>query len=80
MKAEKLHSSYSDDVRLALLEQSIGTINDTMVRFEKRFDKIDTKLDKLNDKINAQLLWLLGIGSTVALSVIGLMAKGFHWI
>ena len=31
---------YSEDTRLALLEQSIGHINETLMRFEKRFDQV----------------------------------------
>jgi len=94
MTAEKLQVSHSDETRIALLEQSINNINNTLLRFEKRFDKIDERFDKMDEKfskidqkfemlsgkINAQLLWLLGTGATVALSVVGLMAKGFHWI
>ncbi len=43
MKAYK----HTDDTRLALLEQSINNINDTLKSFEKRFDKLDSKLDNL---------------------------------
>jgi predicted nuclease with TOPRIM domain len=50
MTIEKVRESYSDDVRLALLEQSINNINDTLLRFEKRFDKIDEKFDKIDFK------------------------------
>jgi hypothetical protein len=47
MSTQKIKDSYSDDVRLALLEQSIVNINDTLVRFEKRFDQIDSKIDDM---------------------------------
>lgn len=52
MKTEKIKDSYSDEVRLALLEQSINNINDTMVRFERRFDQIDAKFDHIDSKFN----------------------------
>ena len=51
MSTQKIKDSYSDDVRLALLEQSINNINDTLVRFEKRFDQIDDKFDRVNSDI-----------------------------
>jgi uncharacterized coiled-coil protein SlyX len=52
MTTQKIKDTYSDDVRLALLEQSINNINSTLVRFEKRFDQIDAKIDKLDTKID----------------------------
>lgn len=54
MATDKIKDHYSNDVRLALLEQSIVNINDTLVRFEKRFDQLDTKIDS-NHK------WTLGL-------------------
>lgn len=61
MSTQKIKDSYSDDVRLALLEQSITNINDTLVRFEKRFDQIDAKFDKLDTKIDASQKWCIGL-------------------
>lgn len=52
MTTEKIKNNYNDDVRLALLEQSIININDTLVRFEKRFDKIDEKFTKIDEKFD----------------------------
>lgn len=67
----KIRKEDTNDVRLALLEQSIININETLVRFEKRFDKIDseikefkkelnTKLDKVNEKLETfnNRLWV----------------------
>ncbi len=54
MTSHKMKNIHNDDVRLALLEQSINNINDTLVRFEKRFDKIDEKIDSNNK-------WTLGL-------------------
>ena len=87
MKTEKINYSHSEETRLALLEQSINNINDTMVRFEKRFDKIDErfdkigeKLDKIDAKIDANLKWILKIFLPIFLGMLGVMARGFHWI
>ena len=44
----KIRKQDTNDVRLALLEQSINNINETMIRFEKKFDKIDQQLYKNN--------------------------------
>lgn len=44
---------HTDDTRLALLEQSINNINDTLKSFEKRFDKLDNKLDNLEKKVDS---------------------------
>lgn len=54
MATEKVKDHYSNDVRLALLEQSINNINNTLIRFEKRFDQLDTKIDSNNK-------WTLGL-------------------
>lgn len=48
MSTQKIKDHYSDDVRLALLEQSVNNINDTLIRFEKRFDQLDSKIDSNN--------------------------------
>ena len=54
MTTQKIKDNYSDEVRLALLEQSINNINDTLIRFEKRFDQLDMKIDSLHK-------WTLGL-------------------
>jgi peptidoglycan hydrolase CwlO-like protein len=59
MATQKIKDTYSDDVRLALLEQSINNINSTLVRFEKRFDQIDAKIDKLDTKIDTNQKWCI---------------------
>lgn len=50
----KIKDNYSDETRIALLEQSITNINDTLVRLEKRFDQLDYKIDSNNK-------WTLGL-------------------
>lgn len=42
------------DTRLALLEQSIGHINETLLRFEKRFDSIESKFEKIEYKFDSK--------------------------
>ena len=43
---------YNHDTRITLLESSISTINDTMLRFEKRFDRIDERFDRIDEKFD----------------------------
>jgi hypothetical protein len=75
MTSQKIKDHYSDDVRLALLEQSITNINDTLVRFEKRFDNIDEQFKNIRSEMKSDFRWLLTIISALA----GIMAHGFHW-
>jgi predicted nucleic acid-binding Zn-ribbon protein len=46
----------SNDTKIALLEQSIGHINQTLERIEKRFDKIDSELGFAASKLDNQFL------------------------
>jgi hypothetical protein len=61
MSTQKIKDHYTYDVRLALLEQSITNFNDTLVRFEKRFDQIDTKFDRLQSEGRSHHKWTLGL-------------------
>jgi hypothetical protein len=70
MKAYK----QTDETRLALLEQSINNINETMKRFEKRFDtlenKIDTGLKDINNRLWSNFFWLIGASTTITFFLI----------
>ena len=79
MTTQKLKNTYSDDVRLALLEQSINNINDTLVRFEKRFDNNDNEFKSIQLEMRSDFRWLVSIFSGLMLSLAGIMAHGFHW-
>jgi len=93
MAIDKIKNTYSDDVRLALLEQSVNNINDTLVRFEKRFDQLDSKIDKLTettdlktDKMNgtifSQFKWtitlIIGLYGTAFATIFGIWFKSYH--
>lgn len=48
----------SDSTRLALLEQSIGYIGETLLRLDKRFDSIDSRFDSVDhrfDKVETKI-------------------------
>jgi len=85
-KSEKIKNVYSDETRLALLEQSINNINDTLIRFEKRFDRIDDQFKGVNDEfksirdeMKSDFRWIITIFGGLMLGLAGLMAHGFHW-
>lgn len=76
-----------DDTRLALLEQSIGHINESLLRIEKRFDSVEKRIDVLSDDmkqgfkdVNNRLwtffFWMVGGYA----SILGLIAHALHWI
>ncbi len=80
----------SQETRLALLEQSIGHIHESIERLEKSIHggfevtnhnlaKIEARLDKFNERIWANFYWILGTMASLTGIVIGVMAKGFGW-
>jgi uncharacterized coiled-coil protein SlyX len=71
MKTHQLGGNMSDDTRIALLEQSIGHINQTLIRIEQKVDKLDDKVDKVSDNVDkkvdearslawSQFRWIMG--------------------
>ncbi len=44
--------SNTTDTRIALLEQSIGHINDSLKSIDNRFEKIDKRFDKIDEKFD----------------------------
>lgn len=84
------HNHIHNDTRLALLEQSIGYISETMMRFEKRFDsidkdmkegfsKLDVKIEKLDSDIKSNFKYT--ITTIISLFVLsGLLPIFTHWV
>jgi len=86
----------SHETRIALLEQSIGHIAQTLLRIESRIDNLETSLnsriDKLEDKIDKRFSKLdlridkldnrlWQIMFLLSSSIVGLiLGKIFHWI
>jgi len=77
MKAYK----HSEETRLSLLEQSINNINETMKRFEKRFDTLENKIDsgfvsvnkridEVNNRIWKNFYWLVSACSTITFFIV----------
>lgn len=79
------------ETRIALLEQSIGHINETLLRMEKkidgkfdkmeeRFDSIDSRIVKIEDRLWSNFIWQLSTMFGLAFTGLGILAKGFHWL
>jgi predicted nuclease with TOPRIM domain len=65
----------SIDTRVALLEASISHVNDTLVRLEKKFDKIDDQFNEVKKEMRYDFKFLL----TAIAGLAAVMAHGFHW-
>ncbi len=85
-----MKASNSQEVRLALLEQSITHVNETLLRIdnrlssieskiERKFDEVDKKLEKFDGRLWTNFYWILGTVFTLSSVLAGLMAKGFNW-
>ena len=93
MKSHK-EVNMKEETRVALLEQSIGHINETLLRIEKGFDAVDFRFDRIEKRIDAlsddmkqgfkdinNRMWsnfLWMIGSFAA--VLALIAHAVKWI
>jgi hypothetical protein len=64
------------ETKVALLEQSISHINQTLIRIEKRLDKVDDQLIQFR----GDHMWIFCIVIAFGTGLMGLMAHGFHWI
>ncbi len=90
-KEEKMTDQpYGIETRVALLELSISTINQTLVRlentiasgFEKidtKFEKIELKIEKLDSKLSSRFFWLLGLYLAGCAGILTVIAKSAHW-
>lgn len=66
--------------RLSKVESICDHINETLIRFERRFDKIDNELNSIRKENKSDFFWLLCIIGGSFVSLLGIMSKGFHWI
>jgi hypothetical protein len=80
MKTNQKHHNNNDSnqTRIALLEQSIGHIDQTLMRIESTIEKMDKSLNARIDKVENRLWQILFLISS---SIVGIIiAKIFHWI
>lgn len=64
---------------LALLEQSINHINETLKRFDKRFDVMEAKMDKMDSRIDSNFKWTFGLMYSSIAGILVLIGHQFHW-
>lgn len=74
------HPSESNvDVKIALLEQSIDTINKTLERIESsmnnQFNELKSELRDYKKEVKSDFRWIL----TIIAGLGAIMAHGFHW-
>lgn len=62
----------STETRIALLEMSIMSINQTLIRLENKMDK---QFDELRRTMKTDFKWIL----TIIAGLGAIMAHGFHW-
>lgn len=71
-------NNYQEETRVALLQQSIKHINETLIRFERRLDKIDEEIKEtkkeLKNDIRRNFLWTLGV-----ICIVVIVLPRLHW-
>jgi len=79
MTASKNDTHLTNTTKIALLEQSVIHINETLLRMEKRFDSLDKKMEQgfmeCRQLSWSHFRWLLG---TILVSIIIPIVKGMH--
>jgi len=70
----------SMDARVAVLEQIARTTTATLERMERRLDSMDRRIDTVITDQRADFRWLLGIMLGGFGAMLGVMARGFHWL
>lgn len=80
MKAHKFGGDMKDDTRIALLEQSISHINETMTRLEVKLDRLDSKIEDGFKQVSARIWANFYWGVAGFSGVLGLIAHALRWI
>ena len=74
---------FSEETRLALLEQSINHINETLREIKAEIKSIDSNIKELNSKIDSQFRWtiglIFGLYATGFATLIGAVGKAYQW-
>ena len=78
MSKEEKTPSYPTNVetRVSLLEQSIGYINQTLIRIENDSKEFRNEIRR---DMRSDFRWIVGLMITFSLGLLGVMSKGFHW-
>lgn len=70
---KNLKINNSQETRIALLEQSIGHVGQSLLRLESKIDKMDLRIDKIDNRL-LQIIFLISL--SIIPTVLG---KLFHW-
>jgi uncharacterized coiled-coil protein SlyX len=82
-KFEAIMNNNKLETRVALVEQSISHISETLIRIEKKmdagFEKLEKEVKLIDSRLWTNFYWILGTMFTLSTLMCGIMAKGFHW-
>lgn len=83
MTIERVKASMVNDARIAAFEQSIKSIDKSLIGIENRFDKMDSKFERINDVIFSHFKWtvmlIFGIYASTIGTLLGAVGKAYHW-
>jgi hypothetical protein len=75
-----INEGMSEQTRLALLEQSIGHINETLRDIKS---ELKSQGNALNTKMDSHFRWtiglIFGLYATAFATLIGAVGKAYHW-
>lgn len=79
--AEKIpEKTMEERERLAALEIRATHTDATLTRLETKLDRVIDKLDALKDSLFKAKVWAVLLYVALAATLLGVIAKGFHWI
>ncbi len=62
------------------MEARIAVLEEIARSTEKLLEKMDARMIRIEDRQSRDLRWLIGLGLGATALVLGVMAKGFHWL
>ena len=68
------------ETRVALVEQSIGHINETLVRLENKIDRIELKIGSMDEKMDGRIMYLDKKMDERITSLDSRLWTNFYWI
>jgi len=54
--------------------------NKLEARFDDKFDKVEARFEKMDARLTRIIYWALGLYIALATTLLGVMARGFHWL
>ncbi len=65
------------DARFALVDQRFSQVDARFAQIDVRFERLEGHIDR---KLMAMKIWSLLLHLTIAAGLLGVMARGFHWL